>query len=412
MTLDTLRWDGLMADSGEASSMPLLWQRAQDGAIWTNAFAATSATQPTHASIFTGLAPWEHGVTRNGQILPEALTTVPEVLAENGFQTGAVVSSFPVERRFGFAQGFGAYRDQFEETLPLENWEGAPGPDGQRFYSKAESVTREALALLDAADRDRQFLWLHYFDPHGPYGDSGAERQVGPAWILSLARRGKPTDEAFEVCREAYDRDLAYLDRWLETLFERLDQDSERFETHVVLTSDHGESFGEGGAIAHGKRLTDEQIRVPLIVLSPHAPRGERAEVTGSADLAATLLGLAELDPRASGVGGRDLLTSARKTPARASGMRRTFKAQRVVERRSDGTVLPIEGYRFFVVDPDGTVYRGNGSRVEAPPGAPHAEAARHLFARWESELDDGVSATADPDPETAKALAALGYVD
>ena len=80
----------------------------------------------------------------------------------------------------------------------------------------------------------------------------------------------------------------------------------------MVIAADHGESFGEGGAVAHGLRLTDEQIRVPLVILSPRVAAGVRGDVAGSVDVAATLLSLAGVEsPGEPWSGARDLAPPA-----------------------------------------------------------------------------------------------------
>ncbi|HSL81253.1 MAG TPA: sulfatase-like hydrolase/transferase, partial [Thermoanaerobaculia bacterium] len=220
VTLDTLRYDaldpdrapdGAAADGGE-SSMPLLLARAREGALFERFYAATSVTQPSHASMFTALHPWEHGVVSNGQVLDERFDTVAEVLRGEGFATAAVVASFPVAARFGFAQGFDSFDDRFTEgRLPRRRWEGHAVTGA--FYSLADTVTERALMHLGSPGRDPetgrprdQFLWVHYFDPHDPYGDTGG----GPSHPLRAARRaieaGRDVAPVLAAFREAYAR--------------------------------------------------------------------------------------------------------------------------------------------------------------------------------------------------------------
>ena len=271
VTIDTWRADAL-------AKMPATSAFAARGLCFDQAYAATSTTQPSHASLLTGLHPWQHGVTRNGDVLAEVHETVAERLQAQGFSTAAVVASFPLGRRFGFAQGFDPFRDELF-TPYAQRWEGED-VEGGRFYTLGETITDEALALLASMPGERQFLWVHYFDPHDPYGDavaaalaggSGAEDVLPIAALLQAAASG-PEDEAralVERARGLYERDLGALDRALARLFARLDADAARFETHVIVTADHGESFGEQGCLGHGKRLVPEQLRVPLVLVSP-----------------------------------------------------------------------------------------------------------------------------------------------
>ena len=172
ISLDTLRLDAFTGAEGVPSAMPRLRARAERGARLSRFYAATSITQPTHATMFTALHPWEHGVTSNGEILDAELVTVAEAMREAGFETGAVVAAFPLAARFGFAQGFDEYREVFTTSfLGMRRWEGREVPD-RAFFGVAESVTDHALELLDGARAAKQFFWFHYFDPHAPYGSS------------------------------------------------------------------------------------------------------------------------------------------------------------------------------------------------------------------------------------------------
>ena len=250
ITLDALRFDRFEERSGEAATMPRTRAFAERGLRFASCWSASSATQPTHASLFTGLHPWQHGVTYNGATLAEQHRTLAERLKAAGFAMSAVVASFPLEPRFGFAQGFDAFRHDFDEEL-MPVWEEAPVADGH-FYALAGAVTRSALEALDATTGERQFFFFHYFDAHDPYGDAGA-RSLALQELLTL----KGLDPAgfsagLEQARQLYDSDVEALDRALGVLLDRLVADSTRFETHVLITADHGESFGELGAIGHG----------------------------------------------------------------------------------------------------------------------------------------------------------------
>jgi len=409
VTLDTLRYDCLPAEPGAPERMPRTRRFAERGLRFAAHRTASSTTQPTHATLLTGLHPWEHGVVRNGLVLPDALTTLPERLRELGYETGAVVASTPLHRRFGFAQGFDHFVDEFSEGA-RPSFGGAPLDPEEEFYSPAESITRRALELLDRMHSPRQFLWVHYFDAHGPYGDAGEGEPIRIQALHHALRARDPDAPALlRRARELYDADVAYLDRWLETLLARALEDADRYETHVVVVADHGESFGEDGSVGHGKRLSSAQTHVPSFILSPRvSPRIERATV-GTIDLAATLLSLA--GDAAGSPAGRDL--SLPEIPAApVFGMRRTFSKPHE-EVRTDGEIHLAQGLLFYVAEGERT-YLGNTAGVldesERPLEGEQADAARAHFARFEDQLARGV-ANEVTDPETLRALEALGYV-
>lgn len=412
ITLDTLRYDSFAGAGDKPSTMPRLKRWAAEATVFERFYTATAATQPSHASMLTGLQPWQHGVTGNRLRLAEHHVTVAERLQEAGFATAAVVASLPVSRRFGFAQGF----DHFSDELVTGE---APRGEGEEhleeaFYSLADVVTDRALAQLDASTGRRQFFWFHYFDPHSPYGDTAGGSTIQPREVLELARAGKETGEVVSRAHRLYDADVAYLDDALSRLLERFEADSTDFETHVVITADHGESFGEDGSIAHGRRLIPSQLHVPCLIRSPRLAAGLRRDVAGSIDIAATLLALADLEEMpepARPLKSRDL---SRPDPrSRAFGMRRTWdKPHRDV--RLDGTIHLLDSHLFFMVDEAGELHRGNGERLLASGSTilPDEEAQnlRQLFAAFEEILRNS-AAESDDEPEIIEALRSLGYV-
>lgn len=407
VTVDTWRADAL-------ADMPRTSAFLRRGLVFEQSYSATSTTQPTHASLLTGLHPWQHGVTRNGEVLGADVTTVAERLAADGYSTGAVVASFPLGRRFGFDQGFERYADDFDEVY-VQNWEGESIEDG-RFFSLGPAIAAATRATTAALSGDRQFLWIHLFDPHDPYGDADPDperaKEAMPILALLLAAGKGPETQAREFLAQAetlYRRDLAALDGTLADLLEELAADA-RFSTHLVVTADHGESFGEQGCIGHGKRLTPEQVHVPLAIVSPRATSGTRTDAAGSVDVAATLLALAGADR--TGTHGRDLLGPIPKD-AHAYGMRRNFTSRKS-EQLVDGRQLLVEGTRFFVAG-GGELLTGDAEHVlvDDDPTRPYtgARAAdlRAAFAGFGALLD-GTSVERLESDEVNRALKALGY--
>jgi len=406
ITLDTLRADGLAA-------MPETAAYARRGMVFESFYAATSTTQPTHASLFTGLHPWQHGVTRNGEVLAERYTTLAERLQAVGFETSAVVASYPMNRLFGFAQGFDRFHDEFHEPY-VPTWLDREVEDG-RFYSLAEAVTEMALAELEHAEGELQFFWFHYFDPHDPYGDTppGEDQEVlAMGKLMTAAKSADPSaNDLARRARELYDADGRALDRELGRLYRRLDEEADELETHVVVTSDHGESFGELGCLGHGKRLVPSQVHVPCILVSPRVDAGTRRDTAGSVDVFSTLLTWAGLD--ASSSSGRDLTPRVAGETGRAFGMRSTF-AEPKVEHLVDGRQLPAEGERFFAVL-DGELLTGDLERVwhaddlERVADDEAAADVRLLFAEFSRRLAGAVSEEI-LDEDVQAALRALGY--
>ena len=413
ITLDTLRWDAFAGSPTNATAMPRLAEWARDGAVFERYYSATSTTQPTHATLFTGLHPWEHGVPFNGAVLAAEHRTLAEQLQDAGFYTAAAIASFPVHSQFGWDQGFYQFLDDFTQG-DTENWSGVE-VQAEGFFSEAGHIVEQAERLLDRAEGDRQFFWFHMYDPHAPYGDSGKGKgHLSPRDISSLIEEGEAADAVIDRARRAYDKDVKYMDRQLAKLFELLDADT-GFRTHVVIVSDHGESFGEGGSLGHGKRLTPEQIHVPLLIKGPDVVPGVRSEPVGTIDVTATLLALAGIDEGLP-PGGRDLRGET-VSPGVVMGMRRTFPQKPYYEHRIDGSVVKIDedARRFFLVE-DGTIYAGGTDPVSIDdseqPLADRAKAAelQELFDSFSAAFN-AVGFKEIDNAETLEKLKAMGYI-
>jgi arylsulfatase A-like enzyme len=410
ITIDTLRYDSFAGTPDRRSSMPRTRAYAGSGQTFENFFAASPTTQPTHASLMTGLHPWQHGVSKNGVVLEDKYQALAELLKAAGFETAAVVGSFPLHRRFGFAQGFDAYEDDFSmDLVGLEEWEGQ-AVEGGDFYSLGDRITRKALACLERARGPKQFFWFHYFDPHDPYGDAVRKVIELPYLVERVHSRDPRVREIIAEARRLYERDISQLDHNLDLLFHRLSEDSEEFENHVVLTADHGESWGEDGSLGHGNRLTRAQVQVPAVIGSPALEPRLRRDVAGSVDVFTTLLSLAGLAP-GSRVG-RDLTVPLAELDGAAFGMRTAVDP--FWDVRLDGTPEEIDEARFFVVK-EGVLYAGDAhsvavdDRASQPPGAAVSRELQAVFQVFQDELRS-VTAAELSDRETRDALESLGY--
>jgi arylsulfatase A-like enzyme len=174
-------------------------------------------------------------------------------------------------RGSGIDQGF----ERWDlEAIPR----GGPHIDMQ---SSSPAVTERALAMLGdpVFTSGRFFLWVHYLDPHREY----------------LVHDGfAPTDG---TRRGLYDGEVRFTDHHLGRLLESIARHPAAGRIAVVLTSDHGEAFGEHDEYFHGRDLWDEMIRVPLVVAIPGVgPRRVRRRVS-HVDLAPTLYDLARVTP-------------------------------------------------------------------------------------------------------------------
>ncbi|PCH78600.1 MAG: hypothetical protein COB96_05390, partial [Planctomycetota bacterium] len=130
----------------EASSMPLTLGHAARGLVFRRFYTVSPVTQPTHATFLTGMQPWDHGITRNGMVFSERLPSVVETFQREGFETRAVVASFPLAERFGFARGFDAFSDDFSHKINQNKlvWEDHWKIEAGEFFALGDSITDRA----------------------------------------------------------------------------------------------------------------------------------------------------------------------------------------------------------------------------------------------------------------------------
>jgi arylsulfatase A-like enzyme len=295
VSIDTLRADHLEAYGYGRSTSPTLSDLAREGARFERAYAQASSTVPSHASLFTGRYPFQHGTYTYRTPLPAAELTLAELLRQHGFVTFALTSSVRFVRESGFDQGFASYRT-FHELDKNE---------------RSQRVTEAALEAMDAAGGRPFFGFLHYFDPHAPYsppeafaslwhpGEDPFPAQESQRFIQSHRRPGQAVPpETLAYLEALYDASIRYLDGPLARLLEGISERGLAADTLVVVTSDHGDEFKEHGGLSHDGPLHEEVVRVPLLVRWPgRVPAGlviERA-VQG-VDVLPTILDLLGLE--------------------------------------------------------------------------------------------------------------------
>jgi len=267
VTIDTLRADRVGAYGYARARTPRIDALSTRGVRFEHAFAAAPITLPSHASLMTGRYPPGHGARHNGIRVDPAVPTLAKALSGAGFATGAFVSAFPLDRRFGLNAGFTEYSDRMPRGVRgrLEN--ERPGRD----------TINDALAWLTTVKGagHRIFLWVHLFEPHAPYGQAGSGRPVA----------------------DRYDDEIAESDVQIGRILDALGPDAA--SSVIVVASDHGEAFGEHGEVSHSLFVYDTTLRVPLVITGPGVPARSVAVPVSLVDVAPTvlpLLGLARFD--------------------------------------------------------------------------------------------------------------------
>ncbi|MFN8179862.1 MAG: sulfatase-like hydrolase/transferase [bacterium] len=383
LTLDTFRADRAGCFGYPGGLTPAIDRALRPALLARDAYAPAPLTAVSHATILTGLQPYHHGVRENGLFtLPDSVTTLAAHLSRHGFRTAAFIAAFPLEKRFGFAQGFAS----FDEDL-------GPDPGLGTYYAErpAREVVDRVLAWTRGLARDdRAFLWAHFFDAHQPHRASAALRRL-PA----------PGD---------YEREIREMDGQIGRLLRGLEEAGRR--PLLAIVSDHGEGLGQHRELTHGILLHEETMHGLIGIAGPRGSavagrlHGVRQTVATYADIAPTLLDALGLPPMADR-DGTSLLAPA--SPEGAYGE----------------TYYPMLQYRWSPLlswRDDRWAYLEGPHRElydrAADPGELRNVAAEHpdVVDSLSRRIADVASAPPEPsgdtlDPGAREKLLALGYI-
>lgn len=305
ISLDTVRADYLGATRNGSPLTPWFDRLSSEGSTFRQALSTFSSTSASHMSLFTGAYPARHQVRFATHRLPEAIPTLPQILAGARYSTAAVTENAMILAGSGFARGFDFYR----ENRDLMKKAGA----SYKTFS-------DGIAWLEKHRGELFFLFLHTYEAHAPYTPTDeALAYVGERDPAGVEERL----EKWEGFRRRYAAEVHYADRALERLFEELGRLDLLDDTLVVVTSDHGEEFGEHGLMGHAKTVYDEVLRIPLLFWAPgHVPSGRVVEQQVSlVDVVPTILELLELPPP-SEVPGQSLVSAMQGDPMPGDGVR------------------------------------------------------------------------------------------
>lgn len=292
LLIDALRADRLGAAGYARPTSPNLDALAQGGIRFSHAWAQSSWTKTSMASMLTSTYPATNGILRWEDTTPEAATLPAEIFHAAGFRTVGLVRNAWMDPSFGFAQGFDRYQVPvaLAQTVSMRR----NGPTSEGLEGSDLDLTQAATAFLDSFGRDRFFLYLHYMDVHQYASDAAS-----PTFGTSHA--------------DFYDSAITWVDRNVGALVAELGKRNLLGKTLIVVASDHGEAFLEHGYEGHGHDLHREVLEVPLIVVLPfRLAKGAVIDVpVQNVDVVPTILDLLGLSPL-PGAEGRSLVPLVR----------------------------------------------------------------------------------------------------
>lgn len=400
VVLDTVRADHLPAYGYPRDTAPFLSGLASRGVVFDRAFAASSWTSPSVASLFTSVYPFQHGVIWGMKRmrkagyrfnhLPAALETIPEALKKAGYSTFAVSDNINVSPVTRFDAGF----DRFESAS----------------NASSEVVNKRIKKWRPDLERAKPyFLFIQYMDAHVPYAPR-------PPHFDRYMADGLPAVERPDFVA-AYDSEIRVMDDRLKGLFDALAWDR---DTVLIITADHGEEFWERGSGGHAHSLQNELLHVPLIVFGGPFPPGRVEAPVGLVDILPTLRELAGLpaDPRNEGVSLMPALSGASRQWAD-----RTLYAHLLTFGGRDGAGSAVhEGIiqgRWKLISTGGVSRLFDivaDPREERDVSAGNADVVRRLQDAYRAFATSSRTYTEQPateqlPPEAVEQLRALGYI-
>ena len=299
ITIDTLRADHLGCYGYKEIKTPILDGLAERGTIFTQHICQQPITTASHASLLTSTYPVSNGVQSNNIPLDATIIRLPEILSQYGYATGAFVSGYPLQAyASALDQGFQHYDDKFfiVDYLPgqLPKWFMQLTVMGivEKYLQlrgfmiiiqrRGDQTNEAALKWLDRIEKEKFFLWVHYYDPHTPYDPpapfntlydpnyqgkiDGSMKTLSKIWDKKITLSSDDIRHLIAL----YDGEISFVDQEIGVLIKKLEQMGIMDHTIIIVTADHGESLWEHDYhFKHGDFLYEGSIRIPLIIFTP-----------------------------------------------------------------------------------------------------------------------------------------------
>jgi uncharacterized sulfatase len=324
VTLDSVRADHVSMSGYKRDTTPNLRHIIKDcdGVYFPHCYASGNGTPVSSASILTGVQPSRHGIGSGNEVIPDTLTTIPELLQDAGYQTACLSRNSYVSSGTGLDRGFDRFKwissSTFLQAVPkwtLLKWGLNLRRHSAGFTTDPAKHATPFLMndiakrwLSEFANTDNPFFcYLHYNEPHRPYypplpylDEYTDEIAVEPEEAAEIAMRihenaddimanGCNLEEReLEAAKAMYDAEIRYTDECIGQLFDYI-QSLDR-DIIFIVTADHGELFCEHGLLAHRLVVTDPVTHVPLMVHGLEEISDTTEDVVQHVDLSATLV--------------------------------------------------------------------------------------------------------------------------
>ena len=311
VVFDTVKSSNLSCYGYGRNTTPGIDRIAEEGTVFDNAYCVAPWTVPNHASIFTGLYVAQHGATQENTFLDMGRATTAEILYNNGYETVAFINNVNLTALNGFDQGFESFHELWREEEEVEFLpDNQNAPDDAGTFAAVHG-TKRWFDDRDAGERPF-FLFLNFMEAHIPYNppDPFKYRFLDESAILTehilkydyidyISGRYSMDETDFATAEALYDGGIAYMDSMLCNLIEHFEKKGVMENTLLIITSDHGEFFGEHDLVGHQFALYNTLLHIPLIIRFPsEINAGNRSEKRIQLiDLFSTMLDAAGYSP-------------------------------------------------------------------------------------------------------------------
>lgn len=398
VVLDCVRAKSLWPWSPDGIRVPFLETCAKEWTVFKRCLSVASWSLPAHASLFTGKYPWNHRVFgRDARTLPVGHPTVADSAAKSGYRTLSLSANPFVSPKTSLTRGFdtaywGDWASHYMRFLgadsPPEGYE-SPGRAGRTGIGLQSLTRRTVTGAANAAQSAMPMMWkwLNRFNERIRGPKTGDPRQSAPwieptlrTWLSSIDRETPvccfvnlmdahepyltrtPTSpieltstrlmvdgldrtkldpvrdsELVKELEARYLETIRTLDSRLNQIVGIFSQDRLNTSSLIIVTSDHGQSFGERGHVFHGQDTGEQLLRVPLLVKFPNQTGAKRTidEWASLVDIAPTIAEVSNSQPHSKldGVSLASLLTTKRREPVMAIGDGMTLFREKVNPR-------------------------------------------------------------------------------
>ncbi len=280
-----------------------------DSIYFSKNYSNSPWTLPSISSMITSRYPSQLGIRNLVSKIDEEDFTITELMRDEGYRTGAVISHILLKKSYGISQGFDYFNDR-----------NISGEFGNHIAISSPGVTRDAINFIKARKGKKFFLFLHYFDPHYIYLDhekkteyKGKFRSKDISYLRDQIRKNEYSGRDTDYLKHCYDTEIRFTDFYIGKVIEELKRSGIYENTIIIFTSDHGEEFVERGWLGHSTTLYKEQTGVPLMIKpveKAHLSLKTFEDIpVSNIDIVPTLISMAGLK-RMPGLSGKDLFST------------------------------------------------------------------------------------------------------